>query len=65
MKQITVLETRNGCLVVDGDLGSLTLKYQVAASWSFDSVDAAIDEIRRLLDSWCETAELAGEDVAP
>ena len=65
MRQITVLETQNGCLVVDGNSAGMAAPYLIDASWSFDSVDAAIDEIRRLLDSWCETAELAGEDVTP
>ncbi|KKM87478.1 hypothetical protein LCGC14_1268550 [marine sediment metagenome] len=57
-KVISVLETRNGWLVVEGDAHGLSLPIDLASkSWSFNSLDAAIARIRRILKSWKEVPE--------
>lgn len=56
MKKITVIESRNGWLVVDGNAEGLEYANQLAGkSWTFNSLDAAIAQIRRVLRSWRET----------
>ncbi len=62
MKRITVIETRNGFLVVDG---SDCERYQTPMdlahkSWSFNSLDAVIAQIRRVLKSWREAGKETG-----
>lgn len=67
VKRITVIETRNGFLVVDGlDCDGLRRPHDLAAhSWSFNSLDAAIAQIRRVLKSWREAkGEEAGDGNA-
>ena len=61
MKRITVVETRNGFLVVDGEAESYETSRTLAKkSWSYNSLDAAIAQIRRVLKSWREAAEAEG-----
>lgn len=61
MKQITIIETRNGVLVVEGDGRGLGLSGVAQLSWSFNSLDAAIPEIRHILKSWRESTKVAKE----
>ena len=64
MQRLTIIESRNGYLVVDGGAADkYALPYDLAArTWTFNSLDAAIAQIRKVLKVWREDAE-AG--VAP
>lgn len=52
MKRLTIMETRNGVLVVDGDQRYLTPEELVDKSWSFCSLDKAVTQVRTVLKGW-------------
>ncbi len=50
--KITIAETRNGWLIVDGDMKGFLAEYLPPKVWSYNSLDAAIAQVRRILKSW-------------
>ncbi len=53
MKRLTIIETRNGVIVVYGEATRMETPGELAArSWSFDSLNKAIAQIRLILKQW-------------
>lgn len=62
MKRITLIESRNGYLVIDGEATTLELPGQLAKrTWSYNSLDAAIARIRKVLRGWKQEAAKQAE----
>lgn len=60
MQKITIMESRNGYLVVDGAADGFEKPSDFAArTWSFNSLDAAIAQIRKVLRAWREDTKAA------
>ena len=63
MKRITVIESRNGYLVIDGEATTLELPSQLAKrTWSYNSLDVAIAQIRKVLKGWRQEAAAKAEE---
>ena len=57
MQRITVIESRNGWLVVEGSVeGSQSIDVLLARSWTFSSLCATATKVERILESWREAA---------
>lgn len=55
MQRLTIIESRNGYLVVDGEVDVREHPFDLAKrTWSFNSLDAAIAQIRKVLRGWRE-----------
>lgn len=66
MKRITIIETRNGVLVVDGDAADHYSRPEELAGkvWTFNSLDKAVGQIRSVLKQWRDVsaAKAGGDD---
>ncbi len=52
MRLITLCETRNGWLIVDGELKNKREEYLPSRCWSFNSIDKLIAQVRVITKSW-------------
>ena len=60
VKRITIIETRNGYLIVDGEATTFELPRDLAArSWSYGSIANVITQIRKVLSAWREGTKAA------
>lgn len=57
MRQITIIATRNGWLVIDGDGSAFSLVELATLSWSFNSFEAVIAHMSLVLKSWEKESE--------
>lgn len=54
MKRLTIMETQNGVLVINGE-GRGFVEDLPDRCWSFNSLDKAIAHVRSVLRGWRET----------
>ena len=60
MKRITILETRNGVIILDGEADTLEIPHKLAGrSWSFNSLDKTVTQLRLMLKEWRAKPEAA------
>ncbi len=52
MKRLTIHETRNGCIIVDGDTESLSILGTIHNSWSYATPQEAADRVRLEVQEW-------------
>ena len=64
MNRITIIETRNGVLVVEGEIDAPERPRELASrTWSFNSLDKAISQIRLILKEWKDKAATEAKEA--
>ncbi len=62
MRLITLCETRNGWLIVDGELRPLGREEELPPRcWSFNSIDKLIAQVRLVAKGWKEKKQSANQ----
>jgi hypothetical protein len=58
--RVNLLATRNGWVVIQGDLAfredRLTVQDFIGNSWSFDSIEKCLEQVRQLIEEWHKSA---------
>jgi hypothetical protein len=64
MRRISIIKTRNGSLVVEGGVKSLEDTAElVQRSWTFNGINPAIAQIRKILEGWRNESESEVSDA--
>ncbi len=57
MNRLTIHETRNGCLIVDGDTNSCSTLGTIHRSWSYATPEEAADRVRLEVEGWAAESD--------